>query len=155
MSRRNQTVVRVLVIALLALALSGCVSDEEAGPDLIGVCPHWEPGTEFEVVANGTAEIGAAAELNGKTLDRYWLQITKVDGDVEMRVFANSTQRPIQMAESSVPVLRGGQELVGEILQISLTSPAHGTAANPGNITVEVNRPVVFTVTPMYRVCGL
>jgi hypothetical protein len=155
MTGRNQTVVRVLVIALLALALSGCVSTEDTSPDLIGICPHWEPGTEFEVLADGTTEIGAAAELNGKALDRYWLQITKLDGELEMRVFANGTQRPIQMAEGSVPVLRGGAELVGEILQISLTSPAHGTPANAGNITVELNIPATFTVTPMYRVCGL
>lgn len=149
---------RILLVALIALAFSGALAgcvEEEPGPDLIGVCPYWEPGTAMQVEFTGTTNVTPPFEMDGLKLDRYWVTIDALEGDLELRAFdQNGTQRPIQAAGGSIPVLRGGDELIGDTVQIPMAAPNH-EAANPSNLTLTANVPVAMTVTPLYKVCGL
>lgn len=142
---------RALVAVLIAFVFAGCVGAEEEQPDLIGICPYWEPGTSLEVTVDGETIVAPALMQDGFHLDRFWVTPSEWSG--EMRAFdANGTQRGINVpGEGLVPVVHDVE--INATYQIGLSAPTHGAPSNAGNLTLHGQG--VALVTPLYRVCGL
>lgn len=168
---------RPLLIAAVALSLSGCAAPEDGeGTDpLFGVCPQWMQGPGEQQGNVALTGPGAQQTLVGnvtprhldRPLDLLRIQVTQadVDGDLELRAVAADGSR-LNLRDYRLPDVQTGPvvHLAGDadgkefdaflspVLQDGLAAP----------MPVQLNwtldggsAQVAYTVTFHYKVCGL
>lgn len=161
-------------VLMLALALSGCVSDEEEPEDpLIAVCPQWVEGPyalEASAAVGDATEVTLAPERNGTLaaefdgfpLDLYVLTV-EASAPVTVQA-ATGDGRNLLLRDTSAPEPDSRPRLTVEgtaQVALYLTAVAHGTEADPSEAVLTLapaegteTAQVSITGTAWYRVCG-